>query len=823
VRDARDARATPVTRARHDALAVCGAGPNPRLSSAHSPPLPPPPVHADEVFFAFAATHARATCADLFRGLVLALGESEGADSASGPSDAGVCGVGDGGGDEGLGPGSAAGIETVAPQSILAIAKLKCLPYLLRTFGVRNLLGCLLEQGTAAYLQRVDRFAETWGVPKPLRPPLRAQLARWANYVARLPAAERARLLPASYLTTLEPFLKHDGGAAAALDGGEAAGGVSAGSALAARFVVVVNLTGGALAAAWEDAFATAGLSRADAAAIKRPQAGLVVEVCTPPPSRLTGSDGGVRVVVLCLPPPADSTDARLRSMWRALADGGSARYGGALVVVEPPVEPTAVAELAASIDALEAALDAGADGGRTAEGAEAEAVVVHVLAVACLPPGGGKSTLFEQLRALGCEVVSSDECRRVEAERAQRGAGHGGSEAAAGDRAAGGRGGGNGAAGDFTQQLGRAVRRAAGKGAADGAAARVVCADKNFPKIEGLVKLTRGLLAAPSAEPRGRGGGGARARPPCVRVHLVVPSALDAAELDACWARVCARPADHVGLALAADRLDEAAKRALFRATFAQPSADARARVAALGRAVESGAFFDAAAEGMRALAAELLARATDDGAGVEAGALLLALERALAGRGGGDPDGAAADASPSLMAAGGPKGRKSSWACAKLDDAPLLHLTLVPPAAPAEAEAARLAALDALGARADGRALRVRCDWLHIARPRAGDASAGCIAFWEVGHVDGLEPELHYAPQARLYHVTDVASLGPKLKPKQAGQVLAELVERRQRRVQGDAGDEAPALTVLDEWEVEHVRAQPPLVLHATVRLCA
>ena len=88
---------------------------------------------------------------------------------------------------------------------------------------------------------------------------------------------------------------------------------------------------------------------------------------------------------------------------------------------------------LVASVEAREAAL-AGAAAGA------ADDVTAHVLAVACLPPGGGESALFERLRALDARVVSGDECQRAEAQRAQRG------------------GRGDGAAGDFTQQLERAL-----------------------------------------------------------------------------------------------------------------------------------------------------------------------------------------------------------------------------------------------------------------------------------------------------------------------------------------------------------------------------
>ena len=52
----------------------------------------------------------------------------------------------------------------------------------------------------------------------------------------------------------------------------------------------------------------------------------------------------------------------------------------------------------------------------------------------------------------------------------------------------------------------------------------------------------------------------------------------------------------------------------------------------------------------------------------------------------------------------------------------------------------------------------------------------------------------------------------------------VAAHRVARRQSlTVDHYDSSDAPALTVLDEWEVEQIRAQPPLVLQATVRLCA
>lgn len=53
-----------------------------------------------------------------------------------------------------------------APQTVIvSIAKLKCLKYLVRTFGVRNSLTTLLKGGPAAYRTRSRNFCRNWSVP----------------------------------------------------------------------------------------------------------------------------------------------------------------------------------------------------------------------------------------------------------------------------------------------------------------------------------------------------------------------------------------------------------------------------------------------------------------------------------------------------------------------------------------------------------------------------------------------------------------------------------------------------------------------------------
>lgn len=80
---------------------------------------------------------------------------------------------------------------------VVGLAKLKCLPYLQRTFGVRNLLPVLLEQGGGAYLERVEGFFRAWQLPAQHRERLRPLFSGWAREVEwfdeREKQAERLR------------------------------------------------------------------------------------------------------------------------------------------------------------------------------------------------------------------------------------------------------------------------------------------------------------------------------------------------------------------------------------------------------------------------------------------------------------------------------------------------------------------------------------------------------------------------------------------------------------------------------------------------------
>lgn len=70
-------------------------------------------------------------------------------------------------------------IATTSHDAVVAVAKLKCGEYIKRTFGIRNKLPVA---SVAAHMVSYDRFMETWGVPKDLRPVWRTGARAWAEY-----------------------------------------------------------------------------------------------------------------------------------------------------------------------------------------------------------------------------------------------------------------------------------------------------------------------------------------------------------------------------------------------------------------------------------------------------------------------------------------------------------------------------------------------------------------------------------------------------------------------------------------------------------------
>ena len=220
-------------------------------------------IHDDEVFYSW-PLHARAGgCSPLYRGMVVQFDGH--LDEESRRLEDGIKGLGLANdsplseSSSSLSQGSVAG---VLEMRILGIAKLKCLNYLWRTFGVRNQLPTLLGEGEAAYVRRCQTgFFKNWSIPQEHRGPLLALFTGWGQFVKTCCSAkDRDGLKGRSmYLDLLEQYLNsgHQGALQAAhlvsgvgvgttIGGGGGANTASASpsSPLAPFYTVVANLTG---------------------------------------------------------------------------------------------------------------------------------------------------------------------------------------------------------------------------------------------------------------------------------------------------------------------------------------------------------------------------------------------------------------------------------------------------------------------------------------------------------------------------------------------------------------------------------------------------
>jgi len=104
---------------------------------------------------------------------------------------------------------SSIGIETKIEMKILGIEKLKCLNYIWRTFGVRNQMTCLLNQGSSAYLKRCKTgFFKNWSIPNEYHSDMLCLFEGWANYVSKLNKSEKEKCFnKQTYLDILEDYL----------------------------------------------------------------------------------------------------------------------------------------------------------------------------------------------------------------------------------------------------------------------------------------------------------------------------------------------------------------------------------------------------------------------------------------------------------------------------------------------------------------------------------------------------------------------------------------------------------------------------------------
>eukprot|EP00656_Telonema_subtile_P000978 TRINITY_DN10466_c0_g1_i1.p1 TRINITY_DN10466_c0_g1~~TRINITY_DN10466_c0_g1_i1.p1 ORF type:complete len:349 (+),score=67.86 TRINITY_DN10466_c0_g1_i1:214-1260(+) len=290
-----------------------------------------------------------------------------------------------------------------------------------------------------------------------------------------------------------------------------------------------------------------------------------------------------------------------------------------------------------------------------------------------------------------------------------------------------------------------------------------VVGYDKNIPDVSGLNKLLKSLSGVNTTRP--------------IRVVLVLPSALEPRHRELFWARVRARPAEHVALTVHEEGGEEGALQ-VFERVFWHRSCQWRQVAEGLPGALALDVFDKAGEEfsaGMQQLAAQLNDFAVPH-LTVFQSAAELGSEAASPGAAG--------------------------WAAAELSGGCGLHVTLVPPRNERSPELPRRAAVEALRGHV-GVEVNVVCTRYHRAILRA-DRDHG-LCFWEVDRLEGLETSALYEPQRSVYHVTDVASITRTAKPKDALSAMHQL------RGSGDCESQWE----IDTWEWP-LSATANVVLH-------
>ena len=656
---------------------------------------------------------------------------------------------------------------------VLGIAKLKCLNYLIRTFGVRNQLGMLIDRGAAAYVAATERFLKIWGVPTEHHERLRTTFSQWASEVALLGEGERRTLHNGEYLEWLEPFLK-----------GERRSAATASFGLERFLLLIVNLTGAALPPEIARDYAPGMTPCRMHDAHQLARAGSVMVLEHPPSGQwLSGRQfqdaAGTPTLVLLFPPRADA-ETKWHKMLavceslvvrfpqlngRVLVAPSADEWRVAVQAMAAALPPSPSEMLAAHMAAAVAAAQGSGSGGAAAAAAAAAASAAAALAGApaapaplperlirtvvvllALPPGGGKSTFYDALRRAGAAVASSDD-----------------------ERVRGG---------NFDAVLASLLQKH-----------ELVGYDKNVPNADGLAKFFKVLSSVENAHRI------------AVRVIPVVPAYLDH---DVAWARVGARTASHHALNIHTSAGGESEAYNVFKNIFFDACTAFQPQAAQLPGAIVSDAFW-VSLEATHALAAHVCEQVPL--------ATPLATLRSFV-------EGAAIDAAAGGSGGGGGGG---AWACAEIP-ATKLHVTLVPPAGALAhergAERERAAALRRLRPLANkGVCVHVQRYILAKAKPlaadlpsaRAGEKRSGHgstterrVAFWEVSAIDGLPAALQFKLQQEIYHVTDTASL-VGCAPRDAAEVLRAL----------RSGDLSP------EWDVTSIGPTTPAEVFAQVRI--
>eukprot|EP00514_Thraustochytrium_sp_LLF1b_P006370 CAMPEP_0184539334 /NCGR_PEP_ID=MMETSP0198_2-20121128/18081_1 /TAXON_ID=1112570 /ORGANISM="Thraustochytrium sp., Strain LLF1b" /LENGTH=1083 /DNA_ID=CAMNT_0026932863 /DNA_START=62 /DNA_END=3313 /DNA_ORIENTATION=+ len=638
--------------------------------------------------------------------------------------------------------------KQVSKVRIIGIAKLKCLNYMWRTFAVRNKLSILLKRGKEAYLKTIKTgFYRPWKLPKEHREALDGFFSRWADFCLSY-AKSNAADLNASYLTVVEdkflpscpfPLGKSNEDGTASLPKKQLS-------------VVLLNFSGTPVKSEKLEMLGLDPNSNMLLASVCKDQLGFY--------TRFDGSFQFKNVkeadLVLVIGPPDEFEDGfvpsnfkAIRGMYKGFTEKTVHQLQNKNPNMRMVLNPTDAEEWLSALGTNSQVMPQPQSPKEAAEVAATRPVRVVVCTLG-LPPGGGKSSLFEGLmqRLQGKPDVSycyrsSDDFKgrpKFEAEflRCVEGT-----------------------------QSSRA-RSPKGEPLKD-AKLGIVGYDKNIPCPDSAQRLLDLLLPLSKRFD--------------LRVVSVVPETLDH---DSFWSRVKKRdPKKHIGLAIGPS-LNEQKAYGIFKGIFFDKCEAFLQQAGTAPGAVVSNVFVEKfepklVTDTPLDPVVELLC------AKIDAGVLGAPLEQLLdwhTNLAGGD--GAPSDSSRSSPALG-------NWCAADICGHPSLHVTLVPPKTNNNDPVQRKKVLDALRKLA-GKRISIVAEKYHIARlysdapptekrrrrfstPSEEDSKLKQVAFWEVCQLEGLPDELDLGEQRNILHITDAASLKRGGKKKDAADAMHQL----------------------------------------------
>jgi len=695
-----------------------------RLQTYHYKSRPQVQVHVlkDEVFYGWPFHMADNSTAPLYRGMVVTLFSEEEAKEFEHQKPA---------------------FEKPIPVRILAIAKLKCLNYMWRTFGVRNRLDILMNRGKNDFLKTLQKgFYPPWRIPKEHQATLNNFFGRWADFVHSRSKNEQ-KTLRGKYLKNLEVFLENNpyplGTPRREFDeqgnwkGDENGPEDSLMKEVKQISVLFLNLSGAPLQ---KEQMIRVGINPDSNQVIMPEEEDLVafyeLTAHLPREDRIKEAE-----VLVVFPPTAESMEIQTEPQRKA-AQGQYRAFETKLLPkwlnTGTPIciGPENVSSWLQTLDG-----DAGESEDMEVDDiTEDERPKRMVIFTMGLPPGGGKSSLFESLLQLFSEACNNVSfCYRSSDDFKGRQ--------------------------PFEKSFLACVEGRKEKQSAKGnpnTDAKIVAVgyDKNIPNMEGLFRLLS--LLKPLSKRFN------------LRLLAVVPKDLDH---DSFWERVLQRdPKTHIGLAIG-PKLSKDQAYKIFKGIFFDPSEEFLALASSAPGAITTDDFTRKVRGGEKLLCSlveKILPEAVEFKAGASFKQIQLWYDENEQGASfEGKEEGTSQKASP----------ERANWCCADVEGHRDLHVTLVPPPNTKgdRSSAVRKSAMEKLRTVA-GRPVTIIASKYHIARMKETKKEEKHIGFWEVDQIDGLPEGLDLGEQGEILHITDRASMSKGVRPKHAAEAMRVLM---------------------------------------------